>query len=213
MALLCVAPPAFAADSVCPGADAWAAAHPEESDAARTQRDAARSLTHPDLRRELAERFARDQEARIAMLAGSRGAGRAAGAIDEDNLRWLHALVRAQDFPTVAQVGEQGVLHAWLLAQHADRAPTFQAALLPVIERRAQQGELPLSDFARFTDRVLKAQGKPQRYGTQFPPQEWARPHFGLPDAASVQFVEENRRALGIMPLADYVCMMSEARR
>ena len=217
LALLCAsaAAPALAATGACPGAYAWKAAHPQESDEAMAQRDAARGFTHPALRAELAERVARDQKARIAYLAdrSDRAAARAVNQIDDDNLRWLHALVRAQDFPTVSQVGEQGVQHAWVLAQHADIAPKFQAALLPVMEQRALQGELPLGDYARFADRVLKAQGKPQRYGTQFSPEEWARPHFGLADEASVQAVETSRRELGVMPLADYVCMMSEARK
>ena len=36
---------------------------------------------------------------------------------------------------------------------------------------------------------------------------------FSEPDEASVRDVEAHRRELGIMPLADYVCMMSEARK
>ena len=220
MALLCAAPAAMAAAAAaCPGAAAWAAAHPQESDEARAARDvfasSARSVTHPALRAELAERAARDQQTRIAALAGGNdsAAWRAVAQVDKANVFWLQALVRAQGFPTAAQVGEQGVLHAWLLADHADRAPAFRASLLPVIEQRALQGELPLGDLARFTDRILQRQGQLQRYGTQFSPDEWAGPHFGLPDADSLQAVEANRRALGIMPLADYVCMMSEARK
>jgi hypothetical protein len=216
LALLCAAPAAMAAEAgACPGAAAWAAAHPQESEEARAAHDAARSLSHPALRAELAERAARDQQARIAALASGndRDAWQAVAQIDKENVFWLQALVRTQGFPTAAQVGEQGVLHAWLLAHHADRAPAFRASLLPVMEQRGLQGELPLSDLARFTDRILKRQGKPQRYGTQFSPEEWAGPYFGLPDAASVQAVEANRRALGVMPLADYVCMMSEARK
>jgi hypothetical protein len=215
LALLC-AGPALAFDPVqCPGAAAWAAAHPEESDEALARRDAARTFAKPVLRAELAERVARDQAARIAMLAdrGDRGAQRTVAEVDADNLRWLHALVRTQDFPNVAQVGEQGMYDIWVLAQHADRAPGFQAALLPMLELRTAQGELAPSALARFTDRVLKAQGKPQRYGTQFPPEEWARPHFGLSSEESLRVVEANRRELGVMPLADYVCMMSEARK
>ncbi|MGJ9419778.1 DUF6624 domain-containing protein [Massilia sp. CMS3.1] len=82
-----------------------------------------------------------------------------------------------------------------------------------MLEQRAQHGELPLSDLARLTDRVLKGQGKPQRYGTQLSPEEWGARYFGLQDEASVHAVEANRRALGVMPLADYVCIMSEARK
>jgi hypothetical protein len=186
-ALLCAAPAAMAADAnACPGAAAWAAAHPQESDAARAARDAARSFTHPALRAELAERFNRDQQARSAALASGndQDAWHAAARVDKENVFWLQALVRTQGFPTAAQVGEQGVLHAWLLAHHADRAPAFRASLLPVMEQRGLRGELPLGDLARFTDRILKRQGQPQRYGTQFSLQEWAGPHFGLPDAA-----------------------------
>lgn len=215
MVLMCAASAAMATDvDACPGAAAWGAVHPQESDEARAARDAARSVTHPALHAELAERFNRDQQARSAALASGndRGAWNAVAQVDKENVFWLQALVRTQGFPTAAQVGEQGVLHAWLLAHHADRAPAFRASLLPVMEQRALQGELPLSDLARFTDRILKRQGKPQRYGTQFSPEEWAGPYFGLPDAASVQAVEASRRALGVMPLADYVCMMSEVR-
>jgi hypothetical protein len=73
-------------------------------------------------------------------------------------------------------------------------------------------GELSADNLARFTDRVLKAQGRPQRYGTQFSPEQMGSEHFGLPDEQSVREVEAHRRDLGAMPLADYVCMMRVAR-
>lgn len=65
----------------------------------------------------------------------------------------------------------------------------------------------------RFTDRVSKELGKPQRYGTQIGPREMATPHFGLGSDDEVRRIDENRRALGVMPLADYACMMSWLRR
>ncbi|QNA87838.1 hypothetical protein G4G28_04000 [Massilia sp. Dwa41.01b] len=102
---------------------------------------------------------------------------------------------------------------AWTLLQHADSSPDFRAALLPTLGERAAAGELRAARLAQFTDRVLVAYGRPQRYGTQFSPEGWRAPHFGLDDAASLRAVEENRRVLGVMPLADYVCMMSEARK
>ncbi len=221
--LLCVAPPgsalagdaATAGATACPGAAAWAAAHPEESEEAVARRDAARSLTDPQLRAELAQRVAREQKARTAAVArpDNARAWRDVTLADESNFAWLQELVRTRGFPTAAQVGEQGVTHAWLLVHHADRNRDFQAALLPVLRQRAIDGELGLNDFARFTDRVLKGHGRPQYYGTQFSPAAWATPHFGLPDAASMREVEAHRQELGIMPLADYVCMMSEARK
>ena len=199
----------------CPGALAWLAAHSDESDAAMTQRDAARTFSDPGLRADLAERFARDQEARHAWIAhpGSAGFQTRVAQVDTDDIQWLHSLVRRKGFPTVAQVGEWGVRHAWLLLQHADQDPAFQAALLPVLTQRHADGELNGTTLSRFVDRVMVGQHQPQRYGTQFSPEAWATAHFGLPDEQAVRDVDDRRRALGIMPLADYVCMMRYARR
>lgn len=199
----------------CPGALAWIGAHPEATREAAARRDAARTLADPALALELKERAAKDQEARRAWVADpeNRQAQRAVVLLDQDNVKWLYQLVTTRGFPTAAQVGETGLHEVWLLAQHADTQPRFQAQLLPAFEERKAAGELSTSDLARFTDRVLKAQGKPQRYGTQFSPEAWGRAHFGLPDDAAVQAVEANRRALGTMPLLDYVCMMRDARK
>ncbi|WP_445230677.1 DUF6624 domain-containing protein [Duganella rhizosphaerae] len=209
------AEPADPAAMPCPGAIAWNAAHPEESDAAMARRDAARSFGDPALRAALAERFQRDQEARVAWLAYPANARlrQRVRELDADNLAWLIRLVRDKGFPSAAQVGELGVRQAWLLAQHADQAPQFQAALLPTLEQRHADGELSGITLSRYTDRVLVGQGKAQRYGTQFTPEAWATSHFGLPDEQSVREIDQHRRELGIMPLADYVCMMSYARR
>jgi len=206
--------PSSTEDMPCPGAIAWNQAHPQDSPEALTQRDSARTFSNPALRDTLAERFQRDQDARNAYLAAPNNAlvRRRALEIDADNVAWLYKLVKAQGFPTAAQVGERGVRNAWLLAQHADLQPKFQASLQPEIEQRHADGELDGMTLSRFIDRVLVAQHKPQRYGTQFTPQAWATPHFGLPDEQSVQEVEQHRRELGIMPLADYVCMMSYFR-
>ena len=216
-ALLCAALsiPAYCQTRItaCSGADAWHTAHPEESSEAIAERDANRAFTNPKLRAELSERVANDQAARRELLRSR--APRAHSvvlAIDENNIKWLHALVSDRGFPTVAEVGEQGMHEAWVLAQHADRAPKFQAELLPALEQRHAQGELSADDLARFTDRVMVSQNKPQRYGTQFPPEEMRSKWFGLPDEQAVRDVDARRRALGVMPLADYACMISHAR-
>lgn len=221
LALLCAAalPSARAADSAaaenCAGAKAWYAAHPNETGEALVKRDAARSFTDPQLRAELADRAARDQKARLAMVKASRkdwGPRREVAAIDEDNVKWLFELVRTKGFPTAAQVGEQGVRDAWLLALHADRAPKFQTSLVPAMDQRRVDGELSASDMSRFVDRLLVAQGKPQRFGTQGDPNA-ADKHFGLPNAESLRDVEEARRQFDLMPLADYMCLTSAERK
>jgi hypothetical protein len=221
-ALLCAAcalPAAGAEDGaamadLCPGAAAWWKAHPEATDDAMARRDAARTLLEPALRAELDRRFARDQKVRRDILArpSSMQAQRTMDQVDGSNAVWLGELVASKGFPSAAQVGEQGVRDAYLLMHHAGYAPQLKAALLPVLEQRFADGDLSADDLARFTDRVLKAQGRPQRYGTQFAPEEMGGQYFGLPDEASLHEVEANRRALGVMPLADYTCTMRVAR-
>ncbi|MCC2971282.1 DUF6624 domain-containing protein [Massilia sp. IC2-476] len=215
-ALACAGAASAAGDiaSTCPGAAAWYAAHPNDTDEALAKRDAARSFTDPQLRAELAARAARDQAARLAMTKAARkdwGPKREVAAIDEENIKWLFELVRSKGFPSAAQVGEQGVRDAWLLALHADRAPKFQQQLVPVLDQRRVDGELSSSDMARFVDRLLVAGGKPQRFGTQGS-DNWEGSHFGLASAEILRDVEENRRQFELMPLADYVCMTKEER-
>lgn len=202
------------AGTACPGAFAWMQAHPEESETARRQRDAARTFSEPALAAELNERFKRDQDARNALLASPNQPFLMlhVAEIDADDVVWLNRLVRRQDFPTAAQVGELGVRQAWLLAQHADKQPQFQADLLPALEARYAAGEIDGTTLSRFVDRVLKAQGKPQRYGTQFTREEWASSQVPMPDEARLRVFDANRLAFRIMPLADYVCMMRIGR-
>jgi hypothetical protein len=199
----------------CPGALAWHRDHRDDSLEAMAKRDKDRVFSLPALRAELAERYSRDQAARKAYLLNRHHASviQYLRRIDSDNLAWFSQSVRKTGFPTVAMVGEAGVLHAWLLAQHADLAPEFQQALLPAVRQRYEQGELGGDYLARFVDRVLKARGEPQRYGTQYSPEEWQSPTLGLPDEQSLARVEQERSKLGIMPLADYVCMMRYERR
>lgn len=64
-------------------------------------------------------------------------------------------------------VGYDGVDAAWLLVQHADSDPAFQAEMLTEVGKRVKSHELDLQLYVLLTDRVLLAQGKKQRYGTQ----------------------------------------------
>jgi len=41
------------------------------------------------------------------------------------------------------------------------------------MEERTAQGELAAGELVPFNYRLLKGQGKPQRYGTQFAPAGW----------------------------------------
>jgi hypothetical protein len=196
----------------CPGAAAWREAHSNQLPSALAQRDRTRTFSAIELRSELQRRFEADQRERKKLIAnpGDREVDNRVRRMDEENLAWLKNLVKDNGIPTVSQVGESGVHWTWLLVQHADGDPQFQLRVQPIFVQRQQAGELPADDLAKLTDRVLLAEGKPQRYGTQF---DWYSGQFkpkGVPKGAgNMADIEANRQALGLMPLSDYACMMN----
>jgi len=193
----------------CPGAAAWALEHP--SDASQAQSEGKSAVLESAVLDQLRSRVEKDQSARRRWLAQQDNAelADAVGAIDSENVAWLRDLISTKGFPTAAQVGKEGVHLAWVLLQHADQDPKLQSDLLPTLEKRFLAGELPANDWARMTDRVLIAGGKPQRYGTQF---DWFAGDFSLPEQSKLAEIDAARAKLGLMPLADYVCTLRKAR-
>ena len=208
--------------ATCPGVASWqaaqASAQASQSEQAIAARDAARHVAAPELRRQLLQRMQADQRARDAALAASQGeapGGAAAKAIykrayavDGDNLRWLKAQVHTSGFPTVEQVGEQGMSAAFLLVQHADRDPAFQMQVLQTLQHRGAGKGIKASEQALLTDRVLRAQHKPQRYGTQFGA-DLAHPgEVVMAPVDDPAQLDDRRAAVGLMPISDYRCVM-----
>jgi hypothetical protein len=87
-----------------------------------------------DLRQELLRR--RDEDQRVRSLVSPPSGQHIVSLpdevaaewhrVDEDNTRWLGDLLTTHGWPGRTVVGEDGALAAFLLAQHADRAPDLQ---------------------------------------------------------------------------------------
>jgi hypothetical protein len=127
---------------------------------------------------------------------------------DAANTAWLKAHVAQNGWPTISAVGERGAHAAWLLAQHADLDPVFQAQALRMMEPLAAQGEVSKRNYAYLYDRImLKLTGK-QRYGSQ-----WAACEGGkrtlrpLEDEAGLA---ELRRQMDLEPVEDNARAMDE---
>jgi uncharacterized protein DUF6624 len=193
----------------CPGAAAWQDSHSDVSPDAMAERDKHRVISNPGLLSELQRRVDRDQEARRSWLRSPsyKELANRVDAIDSENVAWLRNLIDGGGFPAASDVGEVGVHLAWILLQHADQAPDLQRRLLPILAKRYEERELSPTDLARYTDRVLLAMKKPQRYGTQF---DWQSRTFKLPDHRTVAEINAHRRELGLMSLEDYACMMKQ---
>lgn len=196
-------PELAAAFARCPGAAQFARTHP--SAAARGDAAATAAPSEPELRRRLLEMARIDQDARSGDW--SQPMLRKMLEVDAANLPQIKRIVAEHDgLPPVDRVGGDGLAAAWLLVQHADRDPAFQAEVLAKIEPLVDSGQVTTKEVMLLTDRVLVGQGKPQRYGSQLLAEngKWVPKPLEAPEG-----VDERRAALGEMPLADYICVAS----
>ncbi|MFD4482391.1 DUF6624 domain-containing protein [Streptomyces sp. NPDC058257] len=156
---------------------------------------------NPDLAEELHHRAERDQAARRRFVKSRDGAEM--GRIDADNTAWLERVIAEYGWPGFALVGERGADEAWLLVQHADRAPAFQRQALELVKAAVAAGQAPARHLAYLTDRVLVAAGDPQVYGTQYvrdPDGSNLRPQ----PVVDPERLDERRAAMGLESAAEY---------
>jgi hypothetical protein len=165
------------------------------------------------LAKELLERMRADQDARAASRAsGTDGVcrdteiNRRITAIDRSNTEWMRPVL-ATGWPGRSHVGEEGAHAAWLLCQHADQDLDLQRRALALLEEAFVRGDAPGRHLAYLTDRVLVAEGRPQRYGTQFHPRDGKLEPRPIQDPETL---DERRAAMGLEPFADYARRLLE---
>ncbi|MFF2049788.1 DUF6624 domain-containing protein [Stenotrophomonas bentonitica] len=168
------------------------------------------ALRDAPLRQALLAREAKDQTAQHAAIAAGGGdAWRQTAPVSEANATWLKAVIAEKGWPGTTRVGRDGAKAAWLIVQHADHDPAFQAQALALMQTAAETGDADAADVALLTDRVLIAQGKPQRYGTQF--KSAADGVMELQPTEDMQTLDARRRAVGLQPLEAYKAMLSDS--
>lgn len=194
----------------CPGLAVWTAAHPHERHHVDRSDHEKEPLYSAELSSELARRAELDQHARAPLSTGQMPKPqelRELATVDADNLRWLKELVARKGFPTMTQVGKRGVLDAWLLVQHADSDPAFQQAILDTLMNQTTHGGVSRADMAMLSDRVRLAQGKAQRYGTQFVRDKGGKLVLQEP-VEDLAGMDSRRAHMDLMPLNLYQCIL-----
>ena len=174
---------------------------------------------------EIMVRKARDQQVRSvdydALDGDERGAAfQAWTRVDQENTAWIKSLVMEHGWPPVSVVGADASDAAFLLVQHADADPTFQAHCLPLLEDAAARNEVSRKSLAYLTDRVRVKQRRPQVYGTQYGPKlddsgavvmgDNGQPVYDVPLVEDVDRLDERRAAAGLGPWIEYERRMAE---
>jgi len=113
-----------------------------------------------------------DQELHDELMAMFRRdqAGRTGGVDnegDEARTERLKEIIADYGWPTIDLVGKKGADAAWVIAQHSDFEPEFQAEALKLIRAAAEDDQASWGNVAYLEDRVAVAQGAKQTYGTQ----------------------------------------------
>lgn len=154
-----------------------------------------------ELRAELLRRAGNDQrvrtEAKVLALD--------AMEVDAENTKFLKDVIEKRGWPGSSLVAVDGANAAWLLAQHADADPAFQRRCLDWVQAAYERKEATGQELAYLTDRVMVAEGKPQRYGTQFRNMGGTLKPLPIDDP---EHVDDRRRAKGLSPLSEYTEQM-----
>ena len=196
----------------CPGGAAWLAAEQARRDALRLPPES--PPRQPALREQLLGMRRDDQAARSFSAQGrapTKPEAATLEATDARHLARLQAIVRERGFPRAVDVGRDGVAAAWLLVQHADADPAFQQRVLAQLDGLGEAEGISGEQRALLTDRVLLAQGKPQRYGSQYQGGPGARPAMRpVEDPARL---DQRRARMHLMPAATYACFLDRMSR
>jgi hypothetical protein len=158
-----------------------------------------------ELRKELQRMVKEDQDAREELVRTAPGDAaaitRKVADIDRKNTARMKEIVEKRGWPGRALVGEDGAHAAWLLVQHADKDREFQKHCLQLLEKAVKAGDASGADLAYLTDRVLVAESKKQRYGTQFRLTDGKLEPYPIEDEANV---DRRRKGVGLSTLAEY---------
>ncbi len=165
-------------------------------------------ITHPDLRRSLNERYARDQKLREAWDEAGTGAdsaeARAADADDAKNAVFVADVLKKYGFPDAQMVGRKGVMAFYILVQHS-HSPELIREALGMARPLVLRGEMARHDYALMVDRLRMYQGKEQIYGSQVSEDGGKVEPYPIQDRASL---DRRREIMGMEPFDAYLSSM-----
>nr|WP_067059917.1 DUF6624 domain-containing protein [Mucilaginibacter sp. L294] len=131
-------------------------------------------------------------------------------AADSLNEAEAKRILARYGYPGYSLVGESGSSRFWAIVQHCDDDIAFQQKVLVLMKKEVDRNNASGENYAYLTDRVLINLNQKQLYGTQGINDPITKKWAPLPinDAAQV---EARRKAMGIMPLKQYIAETNAA--
>ncbi|HUO83883.1 MAG TPA: DUF6624 domain-containing protein [Thermoanaerobaculia bacterium] len=122
--------------------------------------------------------------------------------VDRSNAGKLQSIIDQYGWPSAATVGEDGMEAVFVIVQHADHDPAFQARCLAAAEQAYRSREMDGETFALLIDRTRVNAGRPQLYGTQVRVIDGHLEALPIEDAGNV---DSRREGLGLTPLSKHL--------
>ncbi len=127
---------------------------------------------------------------------------------DQQRTDRLQDMIAQCGWPGFDDVGEDGEDAAWLIAQHSDLDPDFQATAVELLRAEVERENATPANLAYLEDRVLSGREKPQVYGTQVScGPDGLEPAIGLIDPEEV---DARRAEVGLESLDEYYASFGE---
>ncbi len=126
--------------------------------------------------------------------------------MDEFHTGKMKEILKRHGWPSISKFGAEADYHAWMLVQHADADPIFQAGCLFILSQLVEMGETAQKNYAYLYDRVtLKFQhlGMKQKYGTQI--NISGNTFKILPFEGTLSELNQRRLKMGLSPIKTYL--------
>lgn len=107
------------------------------------------------------------------------------------------------------KVSETTSHNFWLLVQHADRHPDFQAKVLDSMKIEVNKNNASNINYAYLFDRVNVNSGKPQLYGTQLELNK-NETSYVLKPTVDIENLNKRRQEINLEPIENYIKEMNE---
>jgi hypothetical protein len=118
------------------------------------------------------------------------------------NSDWLKSVLARIGWFDISHYGAVTSQAAWLIVQHSDHDPAWQAAVLADLAPRVARGDMQRSYYAYLVDRVAVNAGRPQTYGTQGHCR--GRGNLELLPVVDRPNLDRRRAEMGLETIADY---------
>jgi hypothetical protein len=132
-------------------------------------------------------------------------------AVHTRNAKRLKQIIAQYGWPGRTLVGEDGMIAAWFIVQHAISDPPFQRQVLQLLKDKLAEGEVSAQSVAFLEDRICVFKGRPQIYGTQFEPDDRGMYHPST--IGDSEHVNERRSAVGMNSIEERTRQINEGQQ